>query len=155
MEYAAIINSPIGHLGIKINKDNPSITGIDFLKTTRSQKTLNHPLIKNTVTELENYFSNPHFKFTIPLQADGTELQKKVWALMKKIPVGKTLTYSEIAEQLNTSPRVIGNACRANPIPLFIPCHRIVAKNNIGGFAGAINGELINMKMWLLAHEKY
>lgn len=154
MNYEAIINTPIGHLGIQSNKQNSFITDISFLTKSISIKTSSIPLINQTINELENYFSNPHFTFTIPLQADGTELQKKIWQLMRKIPVGQTLSYSEIAEKLNTSPRVVGNACRANPIPILIPCHRIVAKNHIGGFAGAIKGELINMKTWLLNHEK-
>lgn len=154
MNYAAIINSPIGHLGIQTNEQNSFITSINFLTKNIPLKSSSIPLINKTIIELENYFSNPHFIFTIPLHADGTELQKKIWHLMQKIPVGQTLSYSEIADKLNTSPRVVGNACRANPIPILIPCHRIVAKNHIGGFAGAIKGELINMKTWLLTHEK-
>lgn len=154
MNYEAIINSPIGLLGIKLNEQQSVVTHIDFLDSKKySHKTSTIPLIQHVITELKNYFNNPHHIFNIPLQVNGTELQKKIWQAMQKIPVGKTLSYGALAEKIKTSPRVIGNACRANPLPIFIPCHRIVAKNHLGGFAGAIEGELINMKTWLLNHE--
>jgi methylated-DNA-[protein]-cysteine S-methyltransferase len=153
MNYTAIINSPIGHLGIKLNEQHSFITRIDFLDKKHALKTSTIPLIKKAIAELEKYFKNPQYIFTLPLQANGTELQQKIWKAMQKIPVGKTLSYGELAEKIKTSPRVIGNACRANSLPIFIPCHRIVAKNNLGGFAGAITGELIDMKLWLLNHE--
>lgn len=154
MNYDAIINSPIGHLGIKLNEQQSVVTRIDFLDSKiHSQKPPSIPLIKLAITELKNYFNDPHHVFKIPLQTHGTELQKKIWQTMQKIPVGKTLSYGELADKIKTSPRVIGNACRANPLPIFIPCHRIVAKNHLGGFAGAIEGELITMKTWLLTHE--
>jgi methylated-DNA-[protein]-cysteine S-methyltransferase len=153
MHYDAIINSPIGHLGIKLNENQSVITRIDFLDKKNTLKKSSIPLIQQAITELENYFNNPHHIFAIPIDANGTNLQKKIWNTMQKIPVGKTLSYGELAERIKTSPRVIGNACRANPIPIFIPCHRIVAKNHLGGFAGAIEGKLIDMKSWLLDHE--
>ena len=153
MNYSAIINSPIGHLGIKLNEQQSFITRINFLNKKHTLKTSTILLINKAIDELKKYFNNPHHIFTIPLQTNGTELQQKIWKAMQKIPVGKTLSYGELAEKIKTSPRVIGNACRANPLPIFIPCHRIVAKNNLGGFAGAIEGELINMKLWLLNHE--
>ena len=154
MNYTAIINSPIGFLGILINDSHTNITRIDFLNKKHALKSSTIPLINQAIKELEKYFNNPHHIFTTPIQASGTALQQKIWSAMQKIPVGKTLSYSDLAEKIKTSPRVIGNACRANPIPLIIPCHRIVAKNHLGGFAGEIAGELINMKTWLLQHEQ-
>jgi methylated-DNA-[protein]-cysteine S-methyltransferase len=63
------------------------------------------------------------------------------------------MTYGELARQLNTSARAVGNACRANPIPLVIPCHRVVSKSDIGGFSGSRNGAPVKSKTWLLGHE--
>jgi methylated-DNA-[protein]-cysteine S-methyltransferase len=64
------------------------------------------------------------------------------------------MTYQELADKLQTSPRAIGNACRANPTPIIVPCHRIVAKSHMGGFAGDTQGKLLDIKKWLLEHEK-
>jgi methylated-DNA-[protein]-cysteine S-methyltransferase len=73
---------------------------------------------------------------------------------LQSIPLGTTQTYGDIAKALNSSARAIGNACRANPYLLLVPCHRVVKSNNIGGFGGKIDGEAIAIKQWLLAHEK-
>ncbi len=84
----------------------------------------------------------------------GTAFQKRVWQALCNIPPGTTKTYGELAKELHTSPRAIGNACRKNPLPIIIPCHRVVAKNSLGGYAGARTGELIEFKKWLLENEK-
>ena len=72
---------------------------------------------------------------------------------MRDIPRGEVRTYGELAKQLNSSARAVGNACRRNPIPIIIPCHRVVAKKGIGGFAGHTEGATIELKQWLLAFE--
>ena len=83
----------------------------------------------------------------------GTPFQKKVWLALQKIPAGQVMTYGELAKQLKTSARAVGNACRANPMPLVIPCHRVVAKSGLGGFSGSQEGAPIKIKKWLLEHE--
>jgi len=95
----------------------------------------------------------PHLKFDVELNTKGTPFQKKVWQALQKIPAGQVMTYGELARQLNTSARAVGNACRANPIPLVIPCHRVVAKSGLGGFSGSKDGAPVKIKAWLLAHE--
>jgi methylated-DNA-[protein]-cysteine S-methyltransferase len=87
------------------------------------------------------------------LHAAGTAFQQRVWQAMREIPLGETISYGALAKQLNSSARAVGNACRTNPIPIIIPCHRIVAKHGIGGFSGMIQGTRITMKEWLLRHE--
>ncbi|HEV2613720.1 MAG TPA: methylated-DNA--[protein]-cysteine S-methyltransferase [Gammaproteobacteria bacterium] len=84
----------------------------------------------------------------------GTDFQKRVWAELLKISPGKTVTYSELAKKLNSHPRAIGQACRANPLPIIIPCHRVVGKNNLGGYFGHTHGKLLDKKKRLLALEK-
>jgi methylated-DNA-[protein]-cysteine S-methyltransferase len=82
----------------------------------------------------------------------GTVFQQRVWQAIASIPLGQTRSYGQLAEQLNSGPRAVANACGANRIPLIIPCHRVLAKNGLGGFMqGKKNG--LNIKRWLLAHE--
>ncbi len=84
----------------------------------------------------------------------GTDYQKSVWQCISEIKWGETLTYGDIAEQLDSSARAVGNACRANPVPIIVPCHRVVSKSGLGGFAGQREGNNINVKTWLLEHER-
>lgn len=84
----------------------------------------------------------------------GTDFQKRVWAELLKIPPGQTVTYSDLAKKLNSHPRAIGQACRANPLPIQIPCHRVIGKNNLGGYFGQTQGKLLDKKKKLLASEK-
>jgi methylated-DNA-[protein]-cysteine S-methyltransferase len=103
--------------------------------------------------QLQSYRSDPNAVFDLPVAIEGFELQKAVWKAMCAIPRGKTRTYGELARELGTDPREIGQACGDNRLPLVIPCHRIVAANGIGGFAHATSGYLVEAKRWLLMHE--
>jgi|GEM_PF-1254663 methylated-DNA-[protein]-cysteine S-methyltransferase len=88
----------------------------------------------------------------------GTPHARKVWQALCQIPVGETRTYGEIARDIGSSPRAVGQACRANPWPLFIPCHRAVpasgSRGGTGGYAGQRQGPLADIKGWLLDHER-
>lgn len=88
-----------------------------------------------------------------PVRLGGTDFQRRVWAALRQIPPGVTRTYGELARQLGSAPRAIGGACRANPVPLFVPCHRVVASTGAGGFAGRSAGRWPAIKRWLLARE--
>lgn len=146
-----IINSPIGKLGIKIKND--TLTNIEYLDTNAATTSKTNSLILNITKQLKQYFINPKYKFDLPLNLQGTEFQKRVWGILRDIPSGSVKTYGELAKQLNTSPRAIGNACRGNPIPIIIPCHRVIAKKSLGGYAGKQKGKLMDIKKWLLEHE--
>lgn len=87
-------------------------------------------------------------------QLNGTVFQKRVWRALLQIPCGTTLTYSDLAKKLKSHPRAIGQACRTNPLPLIIPCHRVVAKNSLGGYSGATSGKKLAFKRQLLEREK-
>ena len=150
--HTCILATPIGKLGITILDDK--LSSVDFLTSQHATKTSNHPLIQQITTELEFYFQNNQHRFQLPLEPEGTPFQKKVWQALREIPYGTTISYGELAKQLSTSSRAIGNACRRNPIPVIVPCHRVVAKASIGGFVGKTHGEMIDIKQWLLAHEK-
>lgn len=103
--------------------------------------------------QIQMYFSNALILFDLNIYPRGTVFQQSVWTIISSIKVGETVTYSDIAESLNSSPRAVGNACRANPVPVIVPCHRVVSKAGIGGFAGERDGNNINVKQWLLEHE--
>jgi len=103
--------------------------------------------------QLERYCRDPSFCFTLARQPAGTPFQRRVWQLIAAIPAGRTRTYADIAAELGSGPRAVGGACRANPYPLLVPCHRVVAVKGLGGFAGDADGQLLAFKRRLLVHE--
>ncbi len=149
--YQATLESPLGMIGIRTNEEK--ITHLVYLLK-------NHALIKpatyiakEAVVQLQCYFADPTYPFQLALQIKGTPFQEKLWHHLLTIPVGATYTYGEIAKALNSNPRAVGNACRVNPLPIFVPCHRIVAQDGIGGYTGETSGIEIDRKRWLLTHE--
>jgi methylated-DNA-[protein]-cysteine S-methyltransferase len=97
---------------------------------------------------------DPAFEFGLPLAPAGTHFQRRVWARIAAIPSGQTLSYGEVAAAIGSGPRAVGNACGANPYPIVVPCHRVVAANHgLGGFARNSGGFLLDIKKWLLRHE--
>ena len=94
------------------------------------------PLLEKAKEEIEEYFQGKRKTFDLTLDAKGTEFQKRVWKELLDIRYGETLSYGEIGDRIGTKAyRAIGNACGKNPIPILIPCHRVVGKDNIGGFS--------------------
>lgn len=110
-----------------------------------------HKLIKNCFEQLEEYFSFGRVVFTVSVIVNGTEFQKKVWEEVSKIPFGKTTTYFKVAKKLGNphAVRAIGRANGANPLPIIIPCHRVIETNGrLGGYSGGLE-----IKRLLLNHE--
>lgn len=103
--------------------------------------------------ELEAYFADPCHRLACPVETVGTDFQRRVWQLIASIPPGQPRTYGALARALASSARAVGNACRANPVPLRVPCHRVIGARGLGGFAGDRSGRLLQIKRWLLAHE--
>ena len=103
--------------------------------------------------QILRYLDNGQYGFELPLQPKGTPFQQRVWQAMRAIPAGQTRTYGQVAQQLGSASRAVGAACRANPIPLFIACHRIVSQQGLGGFSGHSQGARIDLKQQLLTHE--
>ena len=151
-DYQAVLAAPGFCLGIRCNDDE--ITGIEFLepRTEVAPKTL---LAKEAVRQLRAWLKDARFAFTLPLAPAGTPFQRKVWAGIAAIPAGQTRQYGDIAAAIASGPRAVGNACGANPYPVVVPCHRVVAANHgLGGFARQRGGFLLDVKRWLLAHEQ-
>ncbi|MEO5333313.1 MAG: methylated-DNA--[protein]-cysteine S-methyltransferase [Magnetococcus sp. YQC-5] len=87
---------------------------------------------------LEAFFQGSfHSLETFPLSPQGTPFQRRVWALLREIPLGQIETYGSLARRLQTSPRAVGHALACNPIPILIPCHRVLAAHGLGGYSGA------------------
>ena len=110
--------------------------------------------ISDITQQLCQYSEQAHNNWSLGLPESGTAFQRRVWQYLQTIPMGTTQSYGEVAQALNSSARAVGNACRANPYLLVVPCHRVVKSNGIGGFGGKIDGEAIAIKQWLLAHER-
>lgn len=113
------------------------------------------PLAKEAAEQLAAWLADPRFAFSLPLAPAGTAFQRRVWQAIAAIPCGATKSYGELARRLKTSARAIGGACAANPYPIVIPCHRVIAADGrLGGFSGSREGFHIAVKRWLLAHER-
>lgn len=151
--YDAIFDSPVGRLGIRLDAEG-RVCGIDnlFDETDRVSASASAAPV---ISRLRAYFSNPadpgHDEVT--LAPAGTGYQQRVWQALCRIPSGEVRTYAELARQLGSAPRAVGQACRRNPIPIFIPCHRVVSRGGVGGYAGATAGRWLGVKQWLLEHE--
>ena len=153
-EFAAKLRTPFAVLGIRIS--GSAITGVEYLPLSERAMGPTHALAERTCRQLERYLDDPTFRFTLPLAPAGTAFRRRVWDALPAIPVGESRTYGEIARQLSSAPRAIGGACGANPIALIIPCHRVVgSRGSLGGFMGVTEGNPIDIKRWLLAHEGY
>lgn len=148
--YQAVVSTPTFSLGVRCSEDE--VLGIDYIEP-RAEVAPRGLLAKEAVRQLRAYLKDPHFEFTLPLAPAGTAFQKRVWEGIAAIPAGRTRTYGEMATALRSGPRAVGNACGANPYPLVVPCHRVVATQGLGGFARQRGGFLLEVKRWLLAHE--
>lgn len=149
-KYGSIIATPIGKVGVIFTGNG--VTKLDFLPDATPLIIPKSRQERCVVTKIKQYFCNPYTKFKLLLNISSTLLQKRIWRALQKIPVGTVKTYGELAKLLKTSPRVIGNACRLNPLPIIIPCHRVIAANGLGGYCGR-DVKNIKIKKWLLVHE--
>ena len=151
MDYQARLAVPFGVLGIRC--DDRALFGMDFLPGTEKLQRATGAFAETVCEQLLRYFENPDAEFTVPLKPGGTPHQQKVWQAMLAIPRGQTRSYGELAGELGSGAQAVGQACGANPIPIIIPCHRVVGKSGLGGFMRDASGESLDIKRWLLAHE--
>ena len=152
-KYDMVFISPLGPLGIKTKEDKIIKLIFDINTTEIKPKT---SFLKEVHYQLNLYFNNKLRKFDIPYAIIATAYQKNVLLEVKKINFGDTKTYSDIASKIQSHARPVGNACRNNPIQLLIPCHRVIGKNNLGGFSGddiKKNGNMFFIKKKLLELE--
>ena len=148
--------TPIGT--VTVTTENGKVTGLrrgQFRPTACKVRLIRgtDPLASNIESVLQQFFRQAGAAGELPLQLAGTPFQQKVWSALQRIPPGEVRTYGELARQLRSSPRAVGGACRRNPVPLLVPCHRVVAAQGLGGFAGRTTGKEVALKRWLLQHE--
>ena len=150
-EDDALINAPFGAVAISVH-DNQLAINLLSESPSPENKTSTHHLVKQAYEQIMQYLQQPTTQFELPINVLGTSFQQRVWQAISAIPVGQTYTYGQLAKQIGSGPRAVANACGANNMPLIIPCHRVVARNSIGGFMQGKQNSLL-IKQWLLAHE--
>ncbi len=142
--------TPAGNLQLVTNRE--SLLSVSFLNGSGSHCDRQPEILKNAVQQLSEYFTGKRKIFTLNLQPEGTDFQKKVWnELMKNVPYGEKISYREIAVKLGSEKlsRAVGLANGRNPIAVVIPCHRVIGANGkLTGYAGGLE-----RKRWLLQHE--
>ncbi|EEG09435.1 methylated-DNA--[protein]-cysteine S-methyltransferase [Pseudogulbenkiania ferrooxidans] len=153
MSYTAVIAAPFGHLGIVAPFQ--VVSRIEFLDASVP---LLSPepgsLAEEVERQLQEYFRHPGFHFDLPCRPQGTPFQQRVWQAIASLPSGATVSYGAIAQQLGSSARAVGQACGNNPLPIVIPCHRVLARSGLGGFNHSSAEQTLSIKFWLLRHEQ-
>ena len=140
------IESPVGKLLLLASEDklleirfNSSIENDEFHDNVEEKSDL--LIFKDTEVQLNEYFQGKRKSFSIPVVLNGTEFQQKVWKQLQLIPFGETISYQELAKRVGDikKARAVGNANGKNPIPIIVPCHRVIAKDgSLGGFGGGL-----------------
>ncbi|MBT8153042.1 methylated-DNA--[protein]-cysteine S-methyltransferase [Epibacterium ulvae] len=136
--------TPVGRMFVSEN------AGYLVRLTWEGVETETTDLLSEALRQLEAYFAGRLQEFDLPMQLAGSAFQQKVCAAMQAIPFGETRQYGDIARDLGGAAQPVGNACGANPLPVLIPCHRVLAANGLGGFSGAGG---VETKVALLRHE--
>lgn len=141
----ASVETPFGRLGL-IEQDG-AIIQVSWSGPKTSEWT---PVLRLAADQVAAYFAGDLTRFDLPLNPAGTEFQQSVFRAMQAIPMGETKTYGEIARSLDCPAQPVGQACGANPIPVIIPCHRVLSAKGVGGFSGCGG---VETKIALLRHE--
>ncbi|MCB4807369.1 methylated-DNA--[protein]-cysteine S-methyltransferase [Tamlana sp. 62-3] len=144
-----IIKSPLGFT--KINGDVTGISSIVVLNSQEKPNDIIPEVLQDCVIQLNEYFQGTRKQFSLKLNPEGTDFQKRIWKLLEQIPYGKTLSYLELSKQLGDikAIRAVANANGKNPLWIVIPCHRVIGSDgSLTGYAGGLH-----RKQWLLNHE--
>lgn len=151
--FSAIVAAPFGAVGIRT--DAGSVRELVYLPPHFAEKDALDAASELTAQQVTRYFADPDFVFDLPLMTAGSTYQQRVWAAISAIARGSVRTYGQVARDIGSAPRAVGQACGANWFPLVIPCHRVTAARGLGGFANHDdeNGFHLSVKRWLLRHE--
>ena len=150
--FHAVLKFPAMHVGIRV--DAGRIAEIAYLPFSVPLQKPKDSLAKRAARQFEDYLDDPDVRFNLPLAERGSAFQQRVWHAIEEIPRGRTLTYGQVAKHLRSAPRAVGQACGSNWFPLVIPCHRVVGSGGLGGFGHHGEGFHVEIKRWLLQHEK-
>ena len=133
---------------LSLFEDDGNLVALEWGKTADKQPS---PLLEEARRQLNAYFDGTLQDFGLPLAPEGASFQRAVWGQLARIPFGDAQSYSNIAKALSSAPRAVGGACGKNPIPIIIPCHRVVGKD--GNLTGYFGGDGVRSKKALLALE--
>lgn len=148
--FSTYYNSPVGWL--KITGNTKSLQAISFVESQEETNENVPQILQETVHQLKEYFDGKRETFQLNLAPEGTDFQKRIWKLVSEISFGETASYLDIAQRSGSekNTRAVGLANGKNPIPIVIPCHRIIGTNGkLTGYAGGLD-----RKRWLLLHEQ-
>jgi methylated-DNA-[protein]-cysteine S-methyltransferase len=151
VRYDIVMDTPAGRLGIRLQEER--VLAIHYVTRRTRLGTPASPAARQVAEVLADWFRDAASPLDIPVKLCGTAFQRRVWAALRRIPRGEVRTYGELADQLGSGARAVGNACRHNPVPILVPCHRVVAASGPGGYGGHTGGALLQRKLWLLRHE--
>jgi len=150
--FSARLAAPFAVLGIRTRGER--LTGIDYLPLQAATLQPVDAFAAEVCRQLIGYLSDPEFQFDLPFEEPGTQYQHRVWEAVRRIECGCTMSYLQLARQIGSAPRPVGTACGANRIPLLIPCHRVIGSSGLGGFMHSRKGKPLEIKRWLLRHER-
>lgn len=150
-DFDAVLLLPCAAVGIRVS--GAAIGEIVFLPLETPGRPPSNDTAARACDQIRAYADDPARPIELPLAVEGSEFQRRVWAAIARIPPGATRTYGDLAVELGSTARAVGQACGDNRLPLAIPCHRIVAARGIGGFAHRTDRTMLDVKRWLLAHE--
>ena len=147
--YSSFLDTPVGWLKIEANENY--ITSIKFLSPNTNENLKTNDLIKQCEEELLAYFDGYLQHFNVPISFEkGTLFQQKVWNELKKIPYGKCVSYKDIAQKIQNpkAVRAVGGANNKNPLPIIVPCHRVIGVNKkLVGYAGGLERKEFLLKL--------
>jgi len=150
--FDAILTAPFGKVGVRA--DDAQIREIFYLPANVESVAPRSGIILQLAAQLDAYYDDADAPFDVPLAIAGTPFQQQVWRAICAVPRGGLTTYGDIARKLGSVARAVGQACGQNPLPIVIPCHRVVSASGIGGFSHhAEDGFHLEVKRWLLRHE--
>lgn len=150
--FTLAVTTPIGQ--IVLESDGDFLTGVVVSthdQVRRNAQRTTTPMLRDAAAQLDEYFAHERTKFELRTRLNGTPFQQEVWAALCNIPYGTTISYGELARRIQRprAHRAVGQANAKNPLPIIVPCHRVVACDSLGGYAGGLV-----MKRQLLAVEE-
>jgi methylated-DNA-[protein]-cysteine S-methyltransferase len=124
--------SPVGHL--ILDEEDGALVAIRWSDEPGGN---GNPLLAEAAHQLDAYFAGNLTRFDLPLRPAGSSFELRVWEAMQDIPYGETRSYGDLAIATHSAPRAVGRACGKNPIPIVVPCHRVLGKGWLGGYSGS------------------
>lgn len=129
-----VMDTPLGALAL--TSERGALVALDWSDEVAEPAPPDDPVLAKAAEQLTEYFAGKRRAFDLPLAPRGTPFRQRVWRAMLDIPYGETRSYGDVARALESGPRAVGGACGANPLPVIVPCHRILAAAGLGGYSG-------------------